>query len=1373
MPCYDQSCTASDLVNIPSLVLSDTFNTWFDRTNQLIEVSNAINILDIGVGPTDGGLRIERGCSGSFYNGIAVLYVNPGAGIGIGTESFTNNYNKVIVDAARLQDYGGGTGVNPIGNDYYIISDTRDVRQGLDGTPKRVTARRMLPDTVVFGPSGDGTFTIQGNLHVVGNLDVAGVESFIDANDLRIEDKMIELAYGRYIELIVRGTGLTAGSFAAGMTAYYVDDTDGNNPDDTDLPIPGPNFATTIGTVFSWAIGETGVSGTVKISSFTVGGVNDFVPSGNLVITGGGYQGVLNVTGPIGIGDYFLPDDLLQPAGIVIKGSEGDKTFLWVCNAADGGGQNWNAFVSNQNLGVSGDGNWILSSKFASHGYIDPTVHNTFTYLGDLDSYTRYRVGSELVMEHCPTGDDSSGATFGMVYMGSTGPNVFPNVPVYDWVKYFNADQLDGAHASTSGAPFTIPILGEDGRLGSNFVNTDAIRTKFTVSGHSFSKGDIVRIDAAGSLTFAMANTVPTAEALGMVDSISGDNIDVVMKGLVTNLSGSRIDSLLPLATGNVYFLSATVPGGMISNPTYGVDINSGEVRKAMLLASGANSGYVLNYTGVVIEENAVDTVYTSTFAPVGSIQPFAGAVTRIPRDWVLCDGRKLNQNTFNDLYSVMAQSYYADGVKRSGVQDQILIDGDIRNLSINDGIVVEWQNLEGNTVIARGLVVSTDSETRSITINLPNEQPLFAALAANTPVRIRGRTDGIGNPIFLIPDLRRRTIFGASTGVGIPGSGNLVPSLSLGQAGGSNQIELNQNISAAVGESVWANTTSFVNSMPPHVAVNWIMRTRKGANATILSGHDHDSLYIRHSGPHTIAAGASNDLTITNRNNFRSNARVLSNGFDGPDTFQNNLFVSGSLSAGTSTLSSINVRVSAQIGTNVISAGAGQHVIYGRGDESILRVYPPLANYFPSIPAGSPNPDIALGALPVCGLTGAVELSPIQGGYSIRYHNYDLFDETNPKARNFASGKAVQLTIQTDSGQLGCVPMYRVAERMPTASERIRLPQGFVWVNSAAGASSGSWIKSGQELYRMGSVSTDSGVPIGTIVIWSGTTTNIPAGWVLCNGQSHLVNGNTITTPDLRSRFVVGATGGSINQYSVGRTGGAETVTLTVAQMPAHSHQIPFGPSPTNSQGEINNDGRTMYPQHPATTSITGGNEPHENRPPYYALAYIMKIVGQVGEPQIPVNPSPLPCDPCVAAAAATAAAEAVATKSSIVILDNQVQVLNLVNTLPTARQTLTLTEAATGIPSNAKYVIMTVSIRNRYQPYQVWAGKSQTVNTGHIIATTTSQGGGDDVASAAQFTLPIARVNGVATLYWNADANPPTDDNNWFRLYVAGYVT
>jgi hypothetical protein len=77
--------------------------------------------------------------------------------------------------------------------------------------------------------------------------------------------------------------------------------------------------------------------------------------------------------------------------------------------------------------------------------------------------------------------------------------------------------------------------------------------------------------------------------------------------------------------------------------------------------------------------------------------------------------------------------------------------------------------------------------------------------------------------------------------------------------------------------------------------------------------------------------------------------------------------------------------------------------------------------------------------------------------------------------------------------------------------------------------------------------------VPAGGIIMWSGSLSAIPTGWALCDGS----NG----TPDLRERFIVGA-GLSDNlsvvgtgAYANGATGGLNSVTLTIAQMPAHTH--------------------------------------------------------------------------------------------------------------------------------------------------------------------------------------------------------------------------
>jgi microcystin-dependent protein len=146
---------------------------------------------------------------------------------------------------------------------------------------------------------------------------------------------------------------------------------------------------------------------------------------------------------------------------------------------------------------------------------------------------------------------------------------------------------------------------------------------------------------------------------------------------------------------------------------------------------------------------------------------------------------------------------------------------------------------------------------------------------------------------------------------------------------------------------------------------------------------------------------------------------------------------------------------------------------------------------------------------------------------------------------------------------------------------------------------------------------------PTGGIIMWSGAISSIPAGWLLCDGT----NG----TPDLRSRFVVGA--GST--YNPGDTGGADTVTLTTAQIPSHTHTFSgttnttgahthnyfssgaFGPNPwpdvdNSSGGAATTHTTTSNGDHShtfsGTTASTGGGGSHENRPPYFALAFLMK---------------------------------------------------------------------------------------------------------------------------------------------------------------------
>lgn len=121
--------------------------------------------------------------------------------------------------------------------------------------------------------------------------------------------------------------------------------------------------------------------------------------------------------------------------------------------------------------------------------------------------------------------------------------------------------------------------------------------------------------------------------------------------------------------------------------------------------------------------------------------------------------------------------------------------------------------------------------------------------------------------------------------------------------------------------------------------------------------------------------------------------------------------------------------------------------------------------------------------------------------------------------------------------------------------------------------------------------------IPVGGILPWTGEIGNIPTGWSLCDGQ----NG----TPDLRNRFVVGVGGG----YYPGETGGAKRVTLTVDQIPSHTHGYSYFTKDTAGYALVSdNDHLWKGGDSSQTSSTTGSGQSHENRPPFYALCFIMR---------------------------------------------------------------------------------------------------------------------------------------------------------------------
>jgi microcystin-dependent protein len=144
---------------------------------------------------------------------------------------------------------------------------------------------------------------------------------------------------------------------------------------------------------------------------------------------------------------------------------------------------------------------------------------------------------------------------------------------------------------------------------------------------------------------------------------------------------------------------------------------------------------------------------------------------------------------------------------------------------------------------------------------------------------------------------------------------------------------------------------------------------------------------------------------------------------------------------------------------------------------------------------------------------------------------------------------------------------------------------------------------------------------------------------WAFCNGQLLAISENdvlfallgttyggdgqeTFALPDLRSRVPIHQ-GTGASTYAMGQNGGVETVTLTVQQIPVHTH-VPVcraagsdSPNPANAvwgatdatQYSASNTANAFM--NAGTVGAAGGSQPHDNMPPILAVNFIISLFG------------------------------------------------------------------------------------------------------------------------------------------------------------------
>jgi microcystin-dependent protein len=142
------------------------------------------------------------------------------------------------------------------------------------------------------------------------------------------------------------------------------------------------------------------------------------------------------------------------------------------------------------------------------------------------------------------------------------------------------------------------------------------------------------------------------------------------------------------------------------------------------------------------------------------------------------------------------------------------------------------------------------------------------------------------------------------------------------------------------------------------------------------------------------------------------------------------------------------------------------------------------------------------------------------------------------------------------------------------------------------------------------------------------------PQGWALCNGQLMNINQNqglfsllgttyggngqtTFALPDLRGRCAMHAGAG----HTLGEKAGAEAVTLSISQLPAHIHAANAATAnadspnvPGSSLSAFNNGYRAatnLVALTPTSVQTVGGSQAHQNMSPYLAISFCIALIG------------------------------------------------------------------------------------------------------------------------------------------------------------------
>jgi hypothetical protein len=770
-----------NVIDVQKIQLTDTFQTWFAKTNEMVDALNPVNIYDIDDGA---GTNVTYGLTGTAYNGVKYVNVNAGYGVGVGGGSAKPWTGVVGLDISSIsgdaytltgnQAYTVTGGANILASevnayDWFVVQDLSDTTQGASGTTKKVQARNMLPREIYMP-----TLDFWGDLRVKGALTVVGAAASTTVGQLSIASQFVYLA--------TTGSGSTAGAFSS--------------------------------------------------------------------------------------------DGTLSKSGVVIAMTGGipNKEFVWDYNAVNSANSYW---TINTNYGAKSASNALVNSKFIARDFVTSgTTANTFIFEAAGSTSTRLWLTENGLNPYFGIVKDTNSSNVNLnVYNGAGITSVayiiagatsqYTGVTANAFIQFANVDMVDGANATTGASAWTIPVSDQLGQLYPERHNAGQIKRRFTQASHGLTTGQAVAVimqgaasGTPGTITGADANSTST-EAFGIVDRvISANEFSVTMKGYM-DLASNGLFGIGRAITGQTYYLDWAVKGGLTTN----TNVPQAKLYQPLFVALGASSGIVYGNEADVIFPYAQDQVYMRGMIPIGVIQPYAGGLAGLTMglsggsipvsdvqyndNWMPCDGRALSAtgaSGFVDLFNLINYTYSMRGVVQSptGAADTVIRpDRGTSNLgSLGLGLLAGAVRVIKRTGTDSPNIVKTYSYT--------------GLTADGTTITLKGLTTQNSNGIdsgvlvdilspkdgsyFFAPDLRGKAPFGEYAPYGARGEGF---SLTAGATGGT-----------ATGDG--------------GLFTNYIIRAKRDSDAMILTGHNHDSRYLRKDTSDGVALAGST-LTLQN----------------------------------------------------------------------------------------------------------------------------------------------------------------------------------------------------------------------------------------------------------------------------------------------------------------------------------------------------------------------------------------------------------------------------------------------------------------------------------------------------------------------------